>query len=256
MRLGIAAVAASLVVLLALVACGAGVSEFAESARRLPGEAQNRGVSIGDRAREPAPVLSSASPDVQSVVAALDGLDVASRGSGIDYRRSDWRHWVDADRDCQNTRAEALIEESSVPVSFATGERCRVTAGEWLGPWSGQVFADASDVDIDHHVPLAHAHDAGGWAWDKARKREYANDLSNPNALQVTSASVNRAKGKQAPDQWRPDVRASWCRYAADWVSVKSQWELTVTVAELEALKRMLATCAEPDSWGLSGVPE
>ena len=193
-------------------------------------------------------------PDVLTVVAILDRLTVAERGSEIDYDRDDWRHWVDADRDCQNTRAEALIAESLATVTFASDEECRVTGGEWLGPWSGQVFTDSGDVDIDHHVPLGHAHESGGWDWDKERKRAYANDLSHPASLQVTQSSVNRSKGKQPPDEWRPEDTAGWCRYASDWVSVKSQWELTVSGAEVEALKDMLGTCDDKGSWGLTGA--
>ena len=193
------------------------------------------------------------SPAAAVVIRRLEGLEVAARGSGVDYDRGDWRHWVDADRDCQNTRAEVLIAESRAAVTFADDEECRVTGGEWAGPWSGEVFSDAGEVDIDHHVPLAHAHESGGWRWDKARKRAYANDLSDPASLQVTKASVNRAKGKQAPDQWRPAERAGWCRYADDWVSVKAQWGLTVTEAEADALREMLETCGAADSWGPEG---
>ncbi len=84
--------------------------------------------------------------------------------------------------------------------------------------------------------------------------RAYANDLSHPASLQVTEASVNRSKGKQPPDEWRPEENAGWCRYASDWVSVKEQWELTVSRAEVEALKEMLDTCDDKGSWGLAGA--
>ena len=191
---------------------------------------------------------------MQAVVAILNELPVAERGSEIEYDRGDWRHWVDADRDCQNTRAEALIAESLATVTFASDEECRVTGGEWLGPWSGEVFTDAGDVDIDHHVPLGHAHESGGWDWDKERKRAYANDLAHAPSLQATSASVNRSKGKQPPDEWRPEDTAGWCRYASDWVSVKAEWELTVSRAEVGALREMLDTCDDEGSWGLTGA--
>ena len=196
-------------------------------------------------APKPPSVVENA--DAQAAVTTLNGLEIAARGSGIDYDRDDWRHWVDADRDCQNTRAEVLIAESRARVSFAPrddGEDCRVTQGEWLGPWSGQVFTDAGDVDIDHHVPLGHAHEAGGWQWDADRKRAYANDLSHPASLQVTKKEVNRAKGKQPPDEWRPADKGSWCGYALDWIAVKANWQLTVTETEVDALQEMLATCS------------
>ena len=204
----------------------------------------------------PTPPLSS---DIQTVIDTLDGLQAAPRGGATDYDRKDWRHWVDADRDCQNTRAEVLIAESAGPVSFAPNddnEKCRVTAGQWRGPWSGELFTDAGDVDIDHHVPLGHAHESGGWDWNKERKRAYANDLAHSASLQATKASLNRAKGKQPPDEWRPDATAAWCRYAADWIAVKAKWELTVTDGEVNALRDMLDTCDHAGSWGLGGAPK
>ncbi len=200
------------------------------------------------------PTEAGTSSDVREILATLRALEIADREAVIEYNRRDWRHWIDSDKDCQNTRAETLIEESLAAVSFATDEQCRVIGGRWIGPWTGEIFTDSSDVDIDHHVPLGHAHLSGGSAWDDDRKRAYANDMTHAGSLQVTSASVNRSKGKNAPDEWRPDQRAGWCRYAVDWISTKHRWELTVTDAEISALENMLATCDDADSWGLSGV--
>ena len=47
------------------------------------------------------------------------------------YSREDWKHWTDADRDCQNTRNEVLIEESITAVTFRTNDGCRVATGQW-----------------------------------------------------------------------------------------------------------------------------
>ena len=254
MRLRVVVALAALVAAFAMPACDPQVGDTLETAREFAGELATRNV-IDTTQIVQTPPPPAVPADVQSVLTTLDQLVVAERGSDVEYNRNDWRHWIDADRDCQDARAEVLIEESRSAVSFATDKGCRVAGGAWLGSWSGESFTDASDVDIDHHVPLGHAHASGGWRWDADRKRAYANDLSHPASLQVTKASVNRAKGKKPPDAWRPEHRAGWCRYAADWIDVKARWRLTVTQAEISALKDMLDNCNDDDSWGLSGGP-
>ena len=243
-----------------VAALGCGVAESIDDVRDFAGDVADNSQSATARPQPHATVgASPESAEVQSLIAILGGLRVADRGSDIEYNRRHWRHWIDDDRDCQNTRAEVLIDESVSSVAFAPeddGDQCRVISGEWVGPWTGKVFTDASDVDIDHHVPLGHAHVSGGWQWSPERKRAYANDLVEPASLQATSARVNRSKGKQPPDQWRPEEVAGWCRYAADWIVVKDGWDLTVTSAEIVALKDMLETCDSVSSWGLAGSPE
>ena len=95
------------------------------------------------------------------------------------YDRSDWPHWIDDDSDCQNTRAEILIRDSKTPVKFKRNKGCTVTWGTWFDLYTGQTFFKASDVDIDHVVPLKHAHEHGGASWSRRQKRIFANDMEN-----------------------------------------------------------------------------
>ena len=53
------------------------------------------------------------------------------------YDRSDWKHWVDEDGDCQDARQEVLIEESLEPVTFETDQKCRVATRPVVGAASG-----------------------------------------------------------------------------------------------------------------------
>ena len=47
-------------------------------------------------------------------------------------------------------------------------------------------------------------------------------------------------------EDWKPPLREYWCQYATDWAVIKATWELTATQSEADALREMLATCAEP----------
>ena len=49
-----------------------------------------------------------------------------------EYDRRNWKHWTDADGDCQDARNEVLIAESATAVTFRTNDQCRVASGEWL----------------------------------------------------------------------------------------------------------------------------
>ncbi len=173
----------------------------------------------------------------------LEVLVVSPHLQGFAYDRADWRHWTDADRDCQNARAEVLIAESLAPVAFRANNPCIVHSGLWIGPWGGEQHTLASQLDIDHHVPLFNAHLSGGATWSVEQKQAYANDLSLAAALQATKASHNRQKGGRGPEEWKPPLREAWCTYAQGWIDVKHKYSLTVTVPEKVALQDMLSTC-------------
>jgi 5-methylcytosine-specific restriction endonuclease McrA len=140
------------------------------------------------------------------------------------YRRSDWRHWIDADHDCQDTRQEVLIAESEVPVEFADARHCRVRRGRWTCPYTGRVVTDPAELDIDHVVPLENANASGGWRWSPERRREYANDLRDPEHLVAVLASANRQKGSKGPDAWLPSNEHYRCAYVTDWIAIQKRW--------------------------------
>lgn len=172
----------------------------------------------------------------------LAGLVVAPANTTVPYDRDQWEHWVDADGDCQDTRDEVLIAESLTPVTL-DGGGCNVVAGTWFDPWGATTWTLPSDVDIDHTVALHNAHVSGGWAWDAATRRAFANDLSYPGHLDAMEDNLNQAKGSLGPEAWRPPATDSWCEYATDWATIKTTWSLTVTLTEYDALAAMLATC-------------
>ena len=163
-----------------------------------------------------------------------------------DYDRGEWKHWVDADGDCQDARQEVLVEESLDQVTFETDRECRVEAGQWYGAFTAVYVDDPGDLDIDHMVPLKNAHLSGAWRWDADIREEYANYLQEENHLIAVTAGANRSKGAKGPEEWGPPALDYWCQYATDWTEVKARWGLTMTKVESEIVMDMLGTCENP----------
>ncbi|MEY2966404.1 MAG: hypothetical protein RLY50_454, partial [Actinomycetota bacterium] len=109
---------------------------------------------------------------------------------------------------------------------------CKVIEGDWYSPYDGLTHTDPAELDIDHVVPLKEAWDSGAHSWSAARRRAFANDLSDPRSLIAVTSAVNRSKGDKDPSNWLPPNRADWCRYIADWVAVKARWGLTMDKSE------------------------
>lgn len=178
-----------------------------------------------------------------AVLTAIGALVVAEPYLAQPYRRAAFGDgWIDADRDCHNTRAEVLMSESTADVTF-NPNGCTVATGRWVDPWSGFTSTAASDFEIDHTIPLADAWRSGAWAWDDARRLAFANDLTDPDMLNPLQSRVNISKGDRTPDAWRPPERASWCRYAESWARIKRTWALSVTARERDALVDLAASC-------------
>ena len=161
------------------------------------------------------------------------------------YYREDWNTWIDEDGDCQNTRHENLILESSIAVSFTNQSYCYVDSGQWFDPYNGQFIFSASELDVDHFIPLYNAHLSGAWSWNIEKKTEFANSLEDPDMLIAVKSITNREKSAFAPDYWKPPNKKYWCEYAYDWIRIKYEWELTVTQSEWNALVEMISTCPE-----------
>lgn len=176
-----------------------------------------------------------------------DGLPPRAEVARQRFDRKQWKHWRDTDRDCQDARQEALIAESEVPVTFKSKRRCHVAQGRWRCPFTGEIFTDPHDVDVDHLVPLKNAHLTGAARWSAEKKAAYANTLSDPSHLVVVSASANRAKGAKGPEAWLPPHPEARCTYIHDWVAIKQRWQLGASRQEQLALAFALELC----DWGL-----
>lgn len=162
----------------------------------------------------------------------------------VPYKRTLYKHWIDEDGDCQNTRAEVLIrDDDDGVVEFKGQDQCEVIGGTWFDPYTGQTFRVAKELDVDHVVPLKNAHESGAWAWSEERRKEYANYLKYNKHLLAVKASENRKKGDKGPDRYMPPRKAFHCEYVQVWVKIKEDWELEMTEAEGETVQKILAQC-------------
>lgn len=150
------------------------------------------------------------------------------------YRQS--LRWIDQGGDCQDTRAEILIRDNIGTIKFKRNKPCNVSWGKWICPYTGKIFTKASDIDIDHIVPLAHAFETSGVSWSRQKKRAFANDPMNLLAVQD---NINQEKGDKAPHEWRPPRQEYWPEYARKWRAVKNRYALQISKPEEAALREM-----------------
>ena len=159
-----------------------------------------------DTSSPPQPIESSSpSPTPPTLASAnvAEAVQLIVRGipGGLPrYNRRDWRHWTDADKDCQDARVEVLIEETLVAPTFKAADECKVQSGQWMAPFTGTTVTEASKLDVDHMVPLANAHKSGAWKWDAEKRKAYGNHLEDSYHLIAVTSSANRSKGAKGPD--------------------------------------------------------
>lgn len=167
----------------------------------------------------------------------LNSLTVQPEGSLDGYDREKFPHWDNQGNGC-DTRQVVLKRDADT----YSGD-CPVTSGKWYSYYDGVTVSSPSDIDIDHIVPLAEAWRSGANSWSAEKRQSFANDLSGPQLIAVTS-SVNRSKGDQDPSSWQPPRAGARCAYAKWWIHTKYKWGLTLQSSEKSALQTMLNTCS------------
>lgn len=186
-----------------------------------------------DAAVEPKPV-----PPVVVATAALSTLPTTDT-LALGYRRDAFGSgWVDPPGPVCDTRQRVLARDLT---GTTTTRYCYIASGTLRDPYSGRTITGPTrDLDIDHVVALADAWRTGASQWTPAQRAAFANDVHN---LVATTASTNRSKGDQGPDEWSPVSHEGACRYAERYVNTKRLYHLAVTMQQRDALESTLATC-------------
>lgn len=180
------------------------------------------------------------------VLAALLGVGLALLGAGKipKYNRAEWHpRWIDADKDCQDTRQEVLIRESRQSALEMSPDGCTVVKGLWLDPYGREVLTDPDLVDIDHVVPLEFMHRHGGHLWTTSRKNLFANDLSYRFALLAVRDRLNQGKGSKGPAEWLPPRPEFQCRYGEIFATILVINGAWIDAQTRAAIRALVSTC-------------
>lgn len=186
----------------------------------------------------PAAAVPSGIPSLSTAQAQLAALTVAAEANAGTYDRDLFPHWITISGTC-NTRETVLKRDGT---NVVTNSSCAAVSGSWYSPFDGATWTAASDVDIDHLVPLAEAWRSGASSWTTSKRQSFANDLTRPQLWAVTD-NVNQAKGDKDPASWKPPLTSFWCTYAKSWIATKYYWGLTLQSSEKTALTTMLGYC-------------
>ncbi|TFK72073.1 hypothetical protein BDN72DRAFT_876680 [Pluteus cervinus] len=168
----------------------------------------------------------------------LASLTVAAESNSPAYDRDLFPTWITISGAC-DTRETILKRDGS---NVVTDSACKTTSGQWVSAYDGIATNLASDLDIDHVVPLKEAWVSGARSWTTAQRQAFANDVTRPQLIAVTD-SLNQSKGDQDIAEWVPPLASYVCTYVRAWVTVKYYYSLSVDSAEKAALTKYLANC-------------
>jgi hypothetical protein len=175
----------------------------------------------------------------------IETLKTKGRGPRTGYDRDEFGYaWMDtADgvplaRNGCDTRND-LLRRDGQEVRFRSGSNCVVVAMTLHDPYTGTTIEwrkqKASEVQIDHVVPLSYSWQLGSSRWPESKRRQLANDPLN---LIPVEGRANSAKSDSGPASWLPPSRGIRCAYAVRFAQVAVKYELAVTAPDREAMLR------------------
>ncbi|ORT58488.1 HNH endonuclease family protein [Streptomyces sp. CB03238] len=190
-----------------------------------------------------APVMSDA--DRAEARRLIERLAVKGRGPKTGYDRDEFGYaWLDtADgvplaRNGCDTRND-LLRRDGQKLRFRDGSDCVVVAMTLDDPYTGKAIdwrkQRASEVQVDHVVPLSYSWQMGSSRWPERKREQLANDPLN---LLPVDGPANSSKGDSGPASWLPPHKAIRCSYAVRFAQAALKYELPVTAADKGAMLR------------------
>ncbi len=175
----------------------------------------------------------------------IDGLTTKGRGPRTGYDRDEFGYaWMDtADgvpfaRNGCDTRND-LLRRDGQDLRFRSGSDCVVVAMTLDDPYTGTTIEwrkqKASEVQIDHVVPLSYSWQMGSSRWSEGKREQLANDPLN---LIPVQGRANSAKSDSGPASWLPPDKSVRCAYAVRFAQVAAKYELAVTAPDKRMMSR------------------
>lgn len=198
-----------------------------------------------------ADIPAGASAGERATYAALASLAIQGRAPKTGYDRDQFgQEWsddvsVEAGHNGCDTRNDILRRDLSDIVIKRGSNGCAVLTGTLHDPYTGGTIdfergADSSAVQIDHVVSLSDAWQKGAQQWDSAKRQNFAND---PRNLLAVDGPTNQRKSDGDAATWLPPNKSFRCTMVTMQILVKSDYGLSVTQAEHDAMKRVLDEC-------------
>lgn len=135
-------------------------------------------------------------------------------------------------REKWSPREQVLIRDSLVQVTIRDG---KIVAGQWVCPYTGKVFLDPKQIEIDHIVALGESWICGSKKWSSPQRSAFSRDLEN---LIAVSSTANREKGRNSIERWMPDREDVHLWYIQTWVYIKKKYDLGVSVEEIQFMAK------------------
>ncbi|KAG0082388.1 hypothetical protein BGZ92_011791 [Podila epicladia] len=180
------------------------------------------------------PALASLPTPITAATAKtyLASLTVASKSNSPEYNGDLFKTWNIISGTC-DTRESVLKRDGT---NVVTNSVCSAISGHWVSPYDGVSTTLASNLDIDHIVPLKEAWVSGAHQWTNAQREAFANDLTRPQLVAVTD-NLAQSKRDQDPSRWLPPLESFHCTYIRAWVQVKHYYNLDLQL--ISALTRL-----------------
>ncbi|MFB7588251.1 HNH endonuclease family protein [Streptomyces sp. NPDC056169] len=206
-----------------------------------PGTSAGRAVSplANPDGTKPGLAALASETDKANARKLIEGLTTKGRGPKTGYDRDEFGYaWMDtADgvplaRNGCDTRND-LMNRDGQDVRFRAGSDCVVVAMTLHDPYTGRTIEwrkqQATEVQIDHVVPLSYSWQMGAARWPENKRKQLANDVLN---LLPVEGRANSAKQDSGPASWLPPNKKIRCAYAVRFAQVADKYELPVTTAD------------------------